>query len=93
MEKKVEVKGTISDHQWGVVQNRGGGRREPYKQGITSSLNAQSVNVVGGIGDNDRANRDNMRVLHRKGSVYTLKSHIDKDHPLVLKKWKREVER
>ena len=91
MEKKVEVKGTISAHQWGVVQNRGGWR-EPYRHAITSTHNAQSVNVVGGIGETERANRDNMRVLHRKGSVYTLKSHIDKDHPLVLKKWKRDAE-
>lgn len=46
--------------------------------------------VLGGIGNTDRQNRDNMRVLGRGGMVYGLKAHIDKDHPLVLKKWKRK---
>ena len=44
------------------------------------------VNVVGAIGLTDRMNRDAFRVL-RGGIAYTLTAHIEKDHPLVIKKW------
>ena len=47
--------------------------------------------VLGAIGNTDRQNRDNMRVLSGKGLIYTLKSHIDKDHPLVLKRYSNHL--
>lgn len=47
--------------------------------------------ILGAIGNTPRQNRDDMRVLSGGGQIYTLKSHIDKVHPLVLKKWKSEI--
>ena len=47
--------------------------------------------VLGGIGRNDRENRDNMRVFDRGGYSPTLKAHIDKDKIMVVKKWKRKL--
>ena len=45
--------------------------------------------VLGGIGRNERENRDNMRVIDRGGCMYNLKAHICMDHPLVVKRWKK----
>ena len=53
----------------------------------------KEVIVVGGIGNTDRQNREDMRVLSGGGTIYTLKSHIDKDHPLILKRRKRLPEK
>lgn len=83
--KEIKKVGSISDHQWGVVENRGGWHKQS-SQAVTSTNKSQSVNVVGGIGMTARRNRDDGRVLGGNGICYTLKSHIDKDHPLVLKK-------
>ena len=47
--------------------------------------------VLGGIGRNDRENRDNMRVFSRGGYAPCLKAHIDKDKLMVVKKWKRKL--
>ena len=85
MGKEIDIKGQISPHQWGVVENRGG-QREPYRQGISSTRRPQFA-VLGAIGNTVRQNRDNMRVIDRKGTIYCLKSHIDKEHPLVVRKW------
>jgi len=49
----------------------------------------KEIKIVGSIGNTARQNRDNMRILNRGGQMYALKSHIDKDHPLVVKKAKR----
>lgn len=46
--------------------------------------------VLGGIGPNDRRNRDDARVIDKGGCCMTLKSHIEKDKPMVLKKWVRK---
>ena len=43
--------------------------------------------VVGAIGNNARQNRDNMRVLSRKGLMFALKAHIQQEQSLVLKKY------
>jgi len=50
----------------------------------------KGIKVLGGIGRNDRENRDNMRVFDRGGYAPTLKAHIDKDKLMVVKKWKRK---
>ena len=46
----------------------------------------KEIIIVGGVGNTARRNRDDGRVLSGGGVMYTLKSHIDKDHPLILKK-------
>lgn len=46
----------------------------------------KQIIVLGSIGNTARQNRDNMRVLDRGGQMYALKSHIDKDHPLIVRK-------
>lgn len=46
--------------------------------------------VLGGIGNNERQNRDNKRVLGRGGYSITLKSHIATEPPLVIRKYKNE---
>jgi hypothetical protein len=46
--------------------------------------------ILGGIGNTERQNRDNARVLGGGGTIYTLKSHISVDKPLVLRRWKRQ---
>lgn len=46
------------------------------------------VNIVGAIGLTDRMNRDAFRVLSG-GCCYTLLAHIEKDHPLILRKWEK----
>lgn len=51
---------------------------------------AKEIIILGAIGNTERQNRDNMRVLAGGGTVYTLKSHIDKDHPLVLKRYRKQ---
>ena len=89
MEKDIKIIGQISNHQWGIVESRGG-QHEPYKQEITSTRKLQSVIIKGAIGNTERQNRDNMRVLGRNGTIYALKSHIAMDHPLVVKKWKSQ---
>ena len=92
MEKDIKIIGQISNHQWGIVEFRGG-QREPCRQEITSTRKSLSVIVKGAIGNTERQNRDNMRVLGRNGTIYALKSHIAMDHPLVVKKWKNELKR
>ncbi len=46
----------------------------------------KKIIIKGSIGNTDRQNRDNMRILGGGGVIYTLKSHIDKEHPMVLKR-------
>ncbi len=53
----------------------------------------KEIIIKGAIGNTPRQNRDNMRVLGGGGTIYTLKSHIDKDHPLILKRRKRLPEK
>lgn len=42
--------------------------------------------LEGAIGNSDRQNRDDYRVMARGGTIYTLKAHIDKAPPLVIRK-------
>ena len=53
----------------------------------------KKIVVLGGVGNTDRENRDNMRVFSRGGCCPTMKAHIDKDKILVVKKWRRSVNR
>lgn len=46
--------------------------------------------ILGGIGNTERQNRDNARVLGGGGMIYTLKSHISVDKPLVVRKWEEQ---
>lgn len=51
-------------------------------------LRHMEIIILGAIGNTPRQNRDNMRVLDRGGQMFALKAHIDKDKPLVVRKWK-----
>lgn len=89
MEKDIKIIGQISNHQWGIVEFRGGGQHEPCKQEISSTRKSLSVIIKGAIGNTERQNRDNMRVLGRNGTIYALKSHISMDKPMVIRKWEK----
>jgi len=58
---------------------------------MQSNQMAKEIIILGAIGNTERQNRDNMRVLDGGGKMYALKAHIQTDKPLVLKKWKRSV--
>ena len=88
MEKDIKIIGQISNHQWGIVEFRGG-QHEPCKQEISSIRKSLSVIIKGAIGNTERQNRDNMRVLGRNGTIYALKSHISMDKPMVIRKWEK----
>lgn len=51
----------------------------------------KKVIIVGAIGKNERKNRDSCRVMLGGGMTFTLQAHIEKEQPLVLKEWKRNV--
>ena len=46
----------------------------------------KEIIILGGIGNTERQNRDDKRVLSGGDITYTLKSHIAIEKPLVLKK-------
>ena len=50
----------------------------------------KKIIVLGGVSERERENRDACRVLHRKGIVFALKSHIDKEPPLTIRKYERK---
>ena len=50
----------------------------------------KKIIVVGAIGNTERQNRDDMRVISRGGLMYNLKAHIQTDKPLVVRRWKRK---
>ena len=50
----------------------------------------KEIIVLGAIGNTPRQNRDNMRIIGRGGAIYALKAHIEKDHPLVVKKYEKD---
>lgn len=50
----------------------------------------EKIVVVGAIGQTERENRDNMRVVARGGCIYNLKAHIQVDKPLVVREWIRK---
>jgi len=49
----------------------------------------KEIKILGAIGNTARQNRDNMRILHGGGTAYSLKAHIDKDHPLVVRRYEK----
>lgn len=49
--------------------------------------------IVGAIGYSERKNRDDFRVMSGNGIICTLQSHVYKMQPLVMKKWKRNVDK
>ncbi len=49
----------------------------------------KKIIVMGGVSERERENRDACRVLHRKGQMYTLKSHIDKEPPYLVRKYEK----
>lgn len=50
---------------------------------------AKKIIVLGGIGANDRKNRDGFRVLDRGGQCVGLQAHIHTEPPLVVKRCKK----
>lgn len=50
----------------------------------------KEIIVKGAIGNTDRQNRDNARVISGGGISINLKSVNYKDPPKVLRKWKRK---
>lgn len=50
----------------------------------------KKIIVLGGLGVSERRDRDPDRILHRGGCIYTLPAHIDKDRPLVVKRYERD---
>ena len=91
--KRIKKIGSISptnEHQSGLVVGRGG----YYQHSIQcSGKNRQrqygKLIVLGGVGKNARRNRDESRVIDSVGICYTLKAHISKEAPLVLRNVKR----
>jgi hypothetical protein len=49
----------------------------------------KKIKIIGGIGKNERQNRDRYRVMDRRGQSVTICSHDAQEPPLGLKKWKR----
>ena len=49
----------------------------------------KQIIVLGGIGRNERENRDSMRVFSKFGLSPTLKAHIDKEQIMVAKRVKK----
>lgn len=50
----------------------------------------KKINIIGGIGKNERQNRDRYRVM-RGGCCVGLCSHDDKEQPLVMKRWRKKL--
>lgn len=92
--KEVEKIGYVnpeSEHQSGLVVGRGGYCHQSIQcNGKTRQRQYARLVVLGGIGRNERENRDSMRVMDRKASMYALKSHIDKEQPMVTRVWIRK---
>ena len=49
----------------------------------------KKIIVLGGLGVSERRDRCVDRVLSGGGIAFTLPAHIDKDKPLVVKKWEK----
>lgn len=99
MNKRIKVVGGLGisprrDRDPDRVLNRGGvllrtSGTYQQRQTIGNQRMEKKIIVVGAIGNTERQNRDDMRVLSGGGTAYTLKSHIDKDKPLVLKRYEK----
>lgn len=72
-------------HQSGQVISRGGCCHQSIPCSTkTHQRQYGKLVILGGIGRNERENRDSMRVMGN-GSMYALKSHIALEPPLVIK--------
>ena len=66
-------------------------RQDKTRQDKTRQDKTRQILIVGTIGNTERQNRDNMRVISGKGLMYALKAHIDKEQPMVLKKYSKFI--
>ena len=89
--KDIERIGSVSHtdkHQSGLVVGRGGYNHHSIQHnGETPLRQYGELVILGGIGDNERVNRDSKRVLSGCGCMYALKAHIALEPPLVIKRW------
>jgi hypothetical protein len=49
----------------------------------------KKINIVGGVGKNERQNRDRHRVMGGGGIAVSMCAHDDKEPPLALKRWNK----
>ncbi len=49
----------------------------------------KKILIAGAVGNTERQNRDNARVVLGAGIVFGLKAHISLEPPMVIKKWKK----
>ena len=78
--ESVKRQGCLSSVEGNGLQRPSQSRKKIYKEII----------VLGGIGNNARQNRNNLRVIGMDGCIYTIPAHADKEQPLVVKRWKRK---
>ena len=87
--KEIKRLGSVNpnnEHQSGLVVSGGGCCPHSIQHnGETQSRQYGRLIVLGGIGDNERVNRDSKRVIDSKGIMYSLKAHISFEPPLVLR--------
>lgn len=92
--KKIIKIGNMSptkEHQSGLVISRGGYYPQSIQYSGKNHLRQYGELVIlGGIGENERVNRDSKRVLGSSGCMYALKAHIALEQPMVLRKCIRE---
>jgi hypothetical protein len=53
-------------------------------------MGTKTIIIVGGIGKNERQNRDRYRVMDRRGQSVTICSHDAQEPPLAVKKYDKE---
>ena len=88
--KEINKIGSVSpnkEHQSGIVVGRGGYYQHSIQYSGKNHLRQYGELVIlGGIGDNERVNRDSKRVISGIGCMYALKAHIALEPPLVIRK-------
>lgn len=85
--EKIGYTNPLNEHQSGLVVGRGGYYQANIRcNGKTPLRQYGELVIMGGIGDNERVNRDSKRVLNRCGCMYALKAHIALEPPLVIKR-------
>lgn len=86
MRETIKLGSVRDDHQSGIVLSRGGQSPRNTLFNTKTLIRPYDILIVGGIGDNERVNRDSKRVLDRNGCMYSLKAHISFEPPLVLRR-------
>lgn len=81
------------EHQSGIVLSKGGQCSQNTQHNGETLQRQSEIVILGGIGYNDRQNRDSKRVLDGKGTVFCLKSHISLEPPLVIRRIYGDMER